>query len=543
MEKHLVSRFPVSVSLRVLQYGFVLAVSVMSSAWAGSPSTEPVGTFDVVGVSITELAQAQGQGRVTSVQLVDLYLARIARLDRAGPSLHSVLALNPRARADALALDRERAAGHVRGPLHGIPLLIKDNIETADPLPTTAGSLALIDNVGGRDAPLIARLRAAGAVILGKTNLSEWASMRSAVSVSGWSAVGGQTLNPYALDRSPCGSSSGSGAAVAASLAAAAVGTETDGSVTCPASLNGVVGIKPTVGLVSRTHVVPLSHSQDTPGPITHTVADAALLLGVMAGTDPQDAATAAADAHKWTSSAAFAPADLKGVRVGVIRISNALPQVKELLNSAIKRLTEAGVTVVEVDAPSGDAQLGDQEETVLLTELKADLAAYLATTPAQVKARTLGDLIQFNREHAAREMPIFGQDLFEQAELTTGLQDPVYLKAREDSRLAAGRDGLDKLLESHQLQAIIAPTMGPAYLIDTIAGDTISASGPGGFPAIAGYPHLTLPMGMVKGLPVGLSLIGTAWTDRSLLALGAGFERVLGPVPGPRYLAHTAMP
>ena len=548
MRRHLVYRARASLfarvraSVRVLQYSFVLALSVFCPAWGASPSGEPVGTFNVVGVSIAELAHAQGQGRVTSLQLVDLYLARIAQLDRAGPSLHSVLALNPNARADARALDRERSAGHARGPLHGIPLLIKDNIETADPMPTTAGSLALVDNMGRRDAPLIARLRAAGAVILGKTNLSEWASMRSAVSVSGWSAVGGQTLNPYALDRSPCGSSSGSGAAVAASLAAAAVGTETDGSITCPASLNGVVGIKPTVGLVSRTHVVPLSHSQDTPGPITHTVADAALLLGVMTGTDPQDPATASADAHTWNSSDAFAPADLKGVRVGVIRIKNALPQVEALLNSAIRRLTEAGVTVVEVDAPSGDAQLGEQEETVLLTELKADLAAYLATTPAQVKARTLGDLIQFNREHAAREMPIFGQDLFEQAELTTGLQDPVYLKAREDSKLAAGRDGLDKLLVSHQLQAIIAPTMGPAYLIDTIAGDTISASGPGGFPAIAGYPHLTLPMGMVKGLPVGLSLIGTAWTDRALLALGASVERVLGPVPGPRYLAHTAM-
>ena len=543
MKKHAVCRARVSLSLRVLPYSFVLVLSVICPAWSDTQSGQPVETFNVVGVNIAQLTQAQGQGRVTSLQLVDLYLARIARLDRAGPSLHSVLALNPRARADAVALDRERAAGHVRGPLHGIPLLIKDNIETADPLPTTAGSLALVDNVGGRDAPLIARLRAAGAVILGKTNLSEWANIRSAVSVSGWSAVGGQTLNPYALDRSPCGSSSGSGAAVAASLAAAAVGTETDGSVTCPASLNGVVGIKPTVGLVSRTFVVPISHSQDTPGPIAHTVADAALLLGVMAGTDPQDPATASADAHKWNVSDAFAPVDLKGVRVGVIRISNALPQVKALLNAAIRRLTDAGVTVVEVEAPSGDAQLGDQEETVLLTELKADLAAYLATTPVQVKARTLGDLIQFNRDHAAREMPIFGQDLFEQAQLTAGLQDPVYLKAREDSRLAAGRDGLDKLLLSHQLQAIIAPTMGPAYLIDTIAGDTISASGPGGLPAIAGYPHLTLPMGMVKGLPVGLSLIGTAWTDRSLLALGASVERLLGPVPGPRYLAHTAMP
>ena len=500
----------------------------------------PARTLNVVGMSVTELAQAQSQGRITSLQLVDIYLDRIARVDRAGPALHSVLAINPEARADARALDLERAAGHVRGPLHGIPLLIKDNIETADPMPTTAGSLALADNMGRRDAPLIARLRAAGAVILGKANLSEWANIRSAVSVSGWSAVGGQTHNPYALDRNPCGSSSGSGAAVAASLAAAAIGTETDGSITCPASMNGLVGIKPTVGLVSRTFVVPISHSQDTPGPLTHTVADAALLLGIMAGTDPQDPATQAADGHKWNAADALTPADLKGVRIGVIRISSALPQVKALLNAAISRLTEAGVTVVEVDAPSGDHQLSDQEETVLLTELKADLAAYLATTPAQVKVRSLEDLITFNREHAAREMPIFGQDLFEQAQLSAGLQDPAYLKAREDSRLAAGRDGLDKLMAAHQLQAIIAPTMGPAFLIDTIGGDTISGSGPGGFPAIAGYPHLTLPMGMVKGLPVGLSLIGPAWADQPILALAASIERLLGPVPAPRYIVNS---
>jgi amidase len=542
MRKQRVCRAWVSVSMRVLQYSCALALSVICPAWSDSRSGQPVGTFNVVGVNIVELAQAQQQGRVTSLQLVDIYLSRIARLDRAGPALHSVLALNPRARADAIALDRERAAGHVRGPLHGIPLLIKDNIETADPLPTTAGSLALANNMGGRDAPLVARLRAAGAVILGKTNLSEWASMRSAVSVSGWSAVGGQTLNPYALDRSPCGSSSGSGAAVAASLVAAAVGTETDGSITCPASLNGVVGIKPTVGLVSRTFVVPISHSQDTPGPITHTVADAALLLGIMAGTDPQDPATASADAHRWNAGDTLLPTDLKGVRVGVMRISNALPGVQALLNTAIRRLTEAGVTVVEVAAPSGDDHLSDQEETVLLTEFKADLTAYLATTPAQVQVRSLEELIAFNREHASREMPIFGQDLFEQAQASAGLQDPAYLKAREDSRLAAGRDGLDRILAAHQLQAIIAPTMGPAYLIDTIAGDTVSASGPGGFPAIAGYPHLTLPMGMVKGLPVGLSLIGTAWTDHSLLALGASVERELGPVPAPRYIVNTAM-
>jgi amidase len=540
MNKHPVCRARFNVPLTVLLCSFVITLRFISPAWASSQSGGPGGTFNVVGVNIAELAQAQAQGRITSLQLVDIYLARIARLDRAGPSLHSVIAINPRVRAEARAFDHERAAGHVRGPLHGIPLLIKDNIETADPMPTTAGSLALSNNMGRRDAPLVARLRAAGAVILGKTNLSEWANIRSSVSVSGWSAVGGQTRNPYALDRSPCGSSSGSGAAVAASLAAAAIGTETDGSITCPASLNGLVGIKPTVGLVSRTFVVPVSHSQDTPGPITHTVADAALLLGIMAGTDPGDPATEAADAHKWNAGDALVPADLNGVRVGVIRVSSALPPVKALLNTAIRRLTEAGMTVVEVDAPAGSDQLADQELTVLLTELKADLATYLATTPVQVKVRSLEDLIAFNREHAGQEMPIFGQDLFEQAQVSSGLQDPAYLKAREGSRLAAGRDGLDKLLASHQLQAVIAPTTGPAFLIDTVGGDSFSGSGPGNLPAIAGYPHLTLPMGMVKGLPVGLSLIGPAWADQAMLALGASIERTLGPVPAPRYIVNS---
>jgi amidase len=493
----------------------------------------------VVGKSVTELADAQSHGRVTSLQLVDAYLGRIGRLDRAGPGLHSVLAINPQARAQARALDRERAAGRVRGPLHGIPILIKDNIETADPMPTTAGSLALAKNYAGRDAPLVARLRAAGAVILGKANLSEWANIRSSVSISGWSAVGGQTLNPYALDRSACGSSSGSAAAVAASLAAAAVGTETDGSITCPASLNGLVGIKPTVGLVSRTHVVPISHSQDTPGPITHTVADAALLLGIMAGTDPLDPATLEADAHKKGMEDSGANQDLKGVRVGVLKINGAPFAIKTLFDSVVKRLGDAGAIVIEVEAPADTDKLGDMELTVMLTELKADLDAYLATTPAAQTVRTLADVIAFDRQHAAAEMPYFGQDLFEQAQATGGLQDPPYLKALETSRAAAGRDGLDKIFSAQQLQLLIVPTMGPAFMIDPVNGDSFSWSGPGNLPAIAGYPHLTVPMGLVKGLPVGLSVMGPAWSDAKVLALGAAIEHLLGPVPPPTY-AHS---
>jgi amidase len=518
-----------------------LLCAALPAVLTAAPAPAAARPFDVTGKSIAELAAAQEQGRVTSLQLVDAYLARIQRIDRAGPALRSVLALNPQARAQALALDRERAAGHVRGPLHGIPLLIKDNIETADPLPTTAGSLALAANRGGRDAPLVARLRAAGAVILGKTNLSEWANIRSTSSVSGWSAVGGQTRNPYALDRSPCGSSSGSGAAVAASLAAAAIGTETDGSITCPASMNGLVGIKPTVGLVPRTYVVPISHSQDTPGPITHTVADAALLLQLMSGPDSQDVATRDALSHVPVATDINAGTSLAGVRIGLMPAPNALSGVQAQLAAAARRLTAAGAIVVEVEPPAEADKLGDYELTVMLTELKADLNSYLATTPAAVATRTLADVIAFNRTHAEHEMPIFGQELFERAQATGGLQDEAYLKARAESLRIAGHDGLDRIFAAHQLQALIAFTEGPAMPIDPVNGDAINSSGPGNLPAIAGYPHLTVPMGMVKGLPVGLSVIGPAWSDARVLQIGAACERLLGPVAPPRYARTTA--
>ncbi|HLQ12952.1 MAG TPA: amidase [Steroidobacteraceae bacterium] len=513
--------------------GLILCAA-LSGAPPRSAAAAPDAGFNVVGNSVTELADAQSHGRVSSLQLVDAYLARIGKFDRAGPALRSVLAINPQARAQARALDRERAAGRVRGPLHGIPILVKDNIETADPLPTTAGSLALAQNVGGRDAPLVARLRAAGAVILGKSNLSEWANIRSSVSISGWSAVGGQTRNPYARDRSACGSSSGSAAAVAASLAAAAVGTETDGSITCPASVTGLVGLKPTVGLVSRTHVVPISHSQDTPGPITHTVADAALLLGVMAGTDPLDEATREADAHRNDLAASTPNKELRDVRIGVLQVNGAPPAIRALYELTVKHLADAGATLINVDTLADADKLGDAELTVMLTELKVDLDAYLATTPAAVKARSIVDIIAFDREHAGAEMPYFGQDLFERAVSTGGLKDPLYLKALETSRLAAGRDGLDKVLASQQLQVVIAPTTGPAFLIDPINGDAMSWDGPGNVPAIAGYPHLTIPMGLVKGLPVGLSVIGPAWSDGTVLALGGAIERLVGHVAPP---------
>jgi amidase len=505
------------------------------AGYAACAAAAQAQSYDVVGKDIAALGGDMARQRVSALQLVDAYVARIRRLDRAGPALHAVIAINPEARAQARQLDRERAAGHVRGPLHGIPLLIKDNIETADPMPTTAGSLALRANLTHRDAPLVAKLRAAGAVILGKANLSEWANIRSAYSMSGWSAVGGQARNPYDIRRSACGSSSGSAAAVAASLAPAAIGTETDGSITCPASMNGLVGIKPTVGLVSRTFVVPISHSQDTPGPITHTVADAALLLGVMAGSDPADAATRAADGHLAGFQAATAAAPLAGLRLGLMRVEGALPQTKALLEQALTRLRAAGATIVDVEPPAEAAKLGDFELAVMLSELKADLDAYLASTPPQVTARTLAAVVEFNRAHSAEEMPLFGQDLFERAVATQGLQDARYLEALREERRIAGPDGLDARFAALKLDAILAPTFGPAFLVDTVNGDAINGSGPGNLPAIAGTPHLTLPMGMVKGLPVGLSLIGPAWSDARVLALGRALEGQLGAVTGPR--------
>jgi len=478
--------------------------------------------------SLADLAADLAAGRVTSVQLVTAYLARIAAIDAAGPSLHAVIALNPQAMEQARALDAERRTHGARGPLHGMPILVKDNIETADPMPTTAGSLALRGNTTGRDAPMMARLRAAGVIVLGKTNLSEWANMRGSRSVSGWSGLGGLTKNPYALDRSPCGSSSGSGAAVAAELAAAAIGTETDGSVTCPASVNGLAGLKPTVGLVSRTHVVPISHSQDTPGPMGHTVTDIALLLTAMAGTDPADPATQAADTHRQDFAAGLSAGALRGKRLGVMRFEAGFhPETDAVFAHALAVLQQAGATLVEIDKLPGSDAIGDAELTVLLFELKADLNAYLATTPANVTTRTLADLIAFNHAHADRELGLFGQELFDKAQATTGLDTPAYTTARATSLRLAGAEGIDKMIADYKLDALVAPTAGPAWVVDTVNGDHSSGQ-TSTLPAIAGYPHLSLPMGNVSGLPVGLSIIGPAWSDARVLAFGYAFEQAL---------------
>lgn len=511
-----------------------LAVALLA---AGAVSAAP---YQVEEKSIAQLKADLAGGRVTSVELVKLYEQRIAALN---PKLHAVLATNPDALKQAAASDAARKAHGPLGPLAGIPILLKDNIETADRMPTTAGSLALAKNVTGRDAPLAKRLRAAGAIILGKTNLSEWANIRSGSSISGWSGLGGQTRNPYGLDRNTCGSSSGSGAASAASLAAAAIGTETDGSVTCPSAVGGLVGLKPTVGLISRTRVVPISHTQDTPGPMTRNVADAALLLGVMAGTDPEDPATAKADAAGRDYLAGLKPGALAGVRVGVMRFAADFPpETKAVFEQALGVLKAAGATLVEIPKFPGDAQqIGPLENTVLMTELKADLNAYLASTAAaQVQSRTLADLIAFNKAHAAQEMTLFGQDLFEDAQKTAGLEDSAYLKAKADAHRLAGPEGIDRMLGDNHVSVLVAPTMGPAWLIDPVLKDAAAFGSAGGAAAVAGYPHLTVPMGQVRGLPLGLSFVGPAWSEASLLAYGYAYEQASHARKPPRYPAST---
>jgi len=484
--------------------------------------------------SIADLQAAMTVGRETSVAITRAYLDRIARMDRKGPTLRSVIAINPDAIAQARALDAERKAGRVRGPLHGVPILIKDNVETLDPMPTTAGSLALKANLTRRDAPVVARLRAAGAVILGKTNLSEWANIRSTRSMSGWSAVGGLVRNPYALDRTACGSSSGSGAAVAASFAGGAVGSETDGSVVCPSSINGLVGLKPSIGLVSRTHIVPISHSQDTAGPMARSVRDVAVLLSAMVGTDPADPTTAGADARRRDYAAGLSASALSGMRVGVIR-PEMTPDLAARYQAALDVLTAAGAELVEVEVPKLDG-IGAAELVVLKTELKADLDAYLATTPPAVTTRTLEQVIAFNRANAAAEMPFFGQEIFEDAVTTRGLDDPAYRAARAKSLRLAGTEGIDAMLAKGRVQVLVQPTYGPAWLSDPVYGDQYGGPSSSELPAIAGYPNLTVPMGLVRGLPAGLSFIGPKFAEATVLGAGYAYEQRARARVAPRY-------
>ncbi len=510
---------------------FACAATPLAAKTAPGPAIEEVSAADL-------LAQLNA-GKTTSEALVRAYLARIAAMDRSGPALHAVIALNPEALAAAKALDAERKAGKLRGPLHGLPILVKDNVETRDAMATTAGSLALKDNVTGRDAPMIARLRGAGALILGKTNLSEWANIRSNSSSSGWSAVGGLVRNPYALDRSACGSSSGTGAAIAASFAAAGIGTETDGSVVCPSSMNGLAGLKPTVGLVSRTHIVPISHSQDTAGPMGRSVRDVAILFSAMVGSDPADPATKDADSAIRDYAATLSPDALKGVRLGVLR-PEMPPALAARYEAALAALKAAGAELVEVTQPKLEGA-GDAEFDVLKYELKADLNAYLASTdPAKVKTRTLADLIAFNKADK-RELALFGQEIFEAADKLGPLTDPAYATARAKS-LALAKVGLDTMLDANRVAALVSPTYGLPWLADPIGGDHFDGPSASELPAITGYPHLTVPMGLARGLPVGISFMGKANSDGDLLRYGYAFETAAKMREVPKYLPTAPM-
>ncbi|CAL4869143.1 Glutamyl-tRNA(Gln) amidotransferase subunit A (plasmid) [Asticcacaulis sp. MM231] len=455
----------------------------------------------------------------------DLTRAALDQIKAKDGKLHSVIAVNPDALTQAKASDAARKRGERFGPLMGIPILIKDNIETLDEVATTAGSLALKDNITHRDAPVVANLRAGGAIILGKTNLSEWANIRSTHSISGWSAVGGLVANAHDPARTACGSSSGSGAAVAAGLAPLAVGTETDGSVTCPASMNGLVGLKPTVGLVSRTYVVPISHSQDTPGPMGRSVSDVALMLSAMAGSDATDMATAEANVHKADYAAALTGYSLNGRRIGVLRdqIGND-PKTAAVFELTLQTLKSQGAVLVDIHDSSVEG-LGDSEMTVMMVELKADLNDYLASTPSLVKTRSLADVIAFNKAHAAEEMPYFQQELFEQAEATKGLADPDYLKAAAHAKTASALR-IDSLLQENDVEVLIAPTYGPAWLSDLVYGDQYTGPSATQLSATSGYPHLSVPMGAVQGLPVGLSFIGPKWSEFLLLKAGYAYEQ-----------------
>jgi len=480
----------------------------------------------VVEASVDQLQRAMSAGRASAASLTQASLARIRQLDRAGPALHAVLETNTDAPRIARVLDAERRAGRVRGPLHGIPVLIKDNIDTGDRMLTTAGSLALLGAPAARDAFVVKRLREAGAVIIGKTNLSEWANIRSSKSTSGWSARGGQTKNPYEPVRNPCGSSSGTGTAIAASFAVVGLGTETDGSIMCPSSAAGLVGMKPTVGLVSRSGIIPISHSQDTAGPMARNVADAAAVLTAIAGIDPQDPATQAAQGHIEADYRAFLKPDgLKGARIGVARkrVTGYNAHTDRLFEQAIADLKRLGAEVVD---PADFGSLGDYDDDeleVLLYELKADLNAYLATRRG-VPVRSLEDVIAFNERNKGREMPWFGQDLFIKAQAKGPLTEEAYLKTAEKSRRLA-RAGIDDVLAQHKLDAIIAPTGSPAWLTDHVNGDSFqgSSSSPA---AVAGYPSITVPMGFAMGLPVGLTLVGTAWSEGKLLRLAYAYEQ-----------------
>jgi amidase len=535
----------VSSRRRFLQAGLVGgAGATVLPALAGArtmaaylPANPEVGGFELSEVTIADLQAEIASGKYTAHSLTEKYLARIEQVDRRGPAVNSVIELNPDAMAIADALDKEQKAKGSRGPLHGIPVLIKDNIDTADRMQTTAGSLALMGSHPARDSFVAQKLREAGAVILGKTNLSEWANIRSSHSTSGWSGRGGLTRNPYSLDRNPCGSSSGSGAAVAASFCAVAVGTETDGSVVCPSSANGLVGLKPTLGLISRAGIIPISHSQDTAGPMARTVRDVAILLSALAGADPRDSATSANAGKVEADYSRFLdPNGLRGARIGVARkYFGFSDSVDDLMKSVMEEMKRQGAVLVDPADLESFGKFDDTEFTVLLYELKADLNAYLAARP-DAPVHSLKEIIDFNERNNGEEMPYFAQDIFIKAEAKGPLTSKEYLDALEANHRLSRAEGIDALMDKFHLDAIMAPTAGPAWLTDLINGDH-SGGGSSSAAAVAGYPDITVPAGYISGMPVGVSFFGRAWSEPALLKIAYGFEQATKVRKAPRFL------
>jgi amidase len=502
-----------------------------------TPAAE-IKPFELDEITIAGLQEGLNSGKFTASSIVEKYLNRIEAVDKRGPAVNSIIEINPDAPAMAEALDKERKQKGARGPLHGIPVLIKDNIDTADRMATTAGSLALVGSRPPSDSFVAQQLRQSGAIILGKTNLSEWANIRSSHSTSGWSARGGLTKNPYALDRNPSGSSSGSAVAVAANLCAVAVGTETDGSIVSPATANGIVGIKPTVGLVSRFGIIPISHTQDTAGPMARTVRDAAILLSALAGIDPKDGATAASKGKSFTDYTQFLdPKGLQAARIGVVRkYFGALETVAAVMQQALDVMKHSGATIVDPADIDTIGKFDDSELTVLMYELKADLNAYLARLGAAVLVHSLKEVIDFNERNREREMPYFGQDNFLKAEAKGPLTDKEYLDAMKKNDQLSRKEGIDAVMDKHKLDALVAPTGGPASMTDFLNGDHMFSDSSTAA-AVAGYPSITVPAGFVFGLPVGISFFGRAWTEPTLLKLAYSFEQATKHRKPPRFL------
>ena len=505
-------------------------------AGADAPPAPPA--FDLDEATIASLQQAMATSRLSAVGITERYLARIRAIDKAGPAINAIIELNPDALAIARGRDAERLAGRIRGPLHGIPVLIKDNIDTGDRMRTTAGSLALAGTSALRDAFIAERLRAAGAVMLGKTNLSEWANFRSTHSTSGWSGRGGQTRNPYVLDRNPCGSSAGTGAAISANFATIGIGTETDGSVICPSAVNGLVGIKPTIGLVSRAGIIPIAASQDTAGPMTRTVRDAAVLLGVLAGPDPRDPATSASAGRVVDYAKGLDAGALHGARIGVVRnLAGFLPAVDAVYEQAVAALRTAGAVIIDPVELTTAGKFDEAELEVLLYEFKDGIETYLASRGPAFPFKTLADLIAFNQRETAKEMPHFGQELFERAARKGPLTDAAYRDARALSLKLARDDGLDAAMATHKVDVLVSPSNAPAWTIDHVSGDHV-VGGNTSFAAVAGYPSITVPMGLANGLPVGLSFTGRAWSEATIIGVAYAFEQATKARRGPKFLA-----